>query len=166
MTFSALPDEIIKGKVSEINSVGVTNQGVVNYDVKISFDNPANNILSGMTVSAVVTTEIKPDVLLVPNQAVKIVGQDSFVQILDNYTRVKNSRLMISPVAPRRVKVTVGTSNDTMTEISDGLSEQQAVVLQTINGSDGAAANVAGSVNRSSGASSLRFLGGGGPGGR
>jgi|GEM_PF-341640 len=163
LTFDALPNLTIKGKVLEINGVGVATQGVVSYDVKISFDNSAEaNILPGMTVSAVVTTEVKPNVLLVPSQAVKTAGNFSYVQTLSAYTPV-NSNNRRGPVTststPQRVPVTVGDANDTLTEIVSGLSEGETVVLTTISTSTTAASASTNTGFRIPG------LGGGGGGG-
>ena len=157
LTFDALPDRTVNGKVSEVSGVGVSTQGVVNYEVKISFDNPENDVLPGMTVSAVVTTEVKPDVLLAPSQAVKSVGSLNYVEVLNNYTSVPNSRLVTSADTPQRINVTIGDSNDTMTEITSGLTEGESIVLQIVSGQTT-------TTNASSGAN-FRLPGLGGAGG-
>ena len=178
LTFDALPNTTINGKVSEVSGVGVTTQGVVNYSVKISFDNTANaNILPGMTVSAIVTTETKPNVILVPSQAVKTVGNFSYVQTLATYARVtagSNRGPVTSTSTPQRVPVTIGDSNDTMTEIVSGLSDGQTVILTTTSTSTKAAASTSssslripgltGGVTGGGGGGTFRGTGGGGGG--
>lgn len=146
LTFDALPDLKIKGKVSEINGVGTVAQGVVNYSVKIALAQDNAQILTGMTVSSIVTVESKPDVLLVPSQAVQTQGSRSYVQVLASYTRANNAKFgpVTSPSAPQRVTVTVGASNDTMTEITSGLNEGDSVVTQTITSATASAASASG----------------------
>ena len=71
-----------------------------------------------MTVSASILTEIRPDVLAVPNAAVKTSTSGSYVQILQNG-------------APVNQTVTVGISTDSYTEIISGLAEGQEVIIKT-----------------------------------
>ena len=170
LTFDALPNVTIKGKVSEINGVGTVTQGVVNYDVKISLSEDNPQILTGMTVSAVVTVESKDNTLLIPSQAIKTQGSRSYVQVLKNYTRANGSKFgpVTATTAPQNVVVTVGDSNDTMTEITSGLNAGDMVVTQTITGTVAVSATSATSALRLGGGSGFGgggFTGGGGGGG-
>jgi len=81
MTFDAIDDLSIKGKVVEVSSTGSVSQGIVNYDVKISLDEIDERIKTEMSVSAVITVETKTDILLVPSEAVKSQGDSYYVEI-------------------------------------------------------------------------------------
>ena len=57
LTFDAVPDLTISGKVVQIDSIGTVSQGVVDYNVKISFDTSDNRIKPGMSVTASIITD-------------------------------------------------------------------------------------------------------------
>lgn len=144
LTFDALPDITITGKVVQVAGVGVTTQGVVNYNVEIAFDAGDDRIKPGMSASAAIITDAKQDALLVPNSAVKTQGGASYVQVVNSSS---------SESAPENVEVEVGISNDSMTEILSGLSDGETVVTQTITGSASAS-------TQANGVSGLSILGG------
>ena len=120
LTFDAIEGLSITGEVAEIDTLGTVSQGVVNYAVKIVFDTQDERVKSGMSVSATIITDVKQDVLLVPNAAVKS-NDEQYVEVLENDI-------------PRNQTVETGLSNDTMTEIKSGLKEGDNVVTQTITG--------------------------------
>jgi HlyD family secretion protein len=149
LTFDALEELTVAGEVSEMGTIGTVTQGVVSYDAKIGFDAQDERVKPGMSVSAVIITQVKQDVLLVPNAAVKEQNSTSYVEILDSSNQVQVQA------------VEVGLSNDTSTEIVSGLKEGDKVVTQTITGS------TSGSTSASQKSSSLQIPGitGGGPAG-
>lgn len=120
ITFDAIDGLSVTGQVAEIDTIGTVSQGVVSYNVKISFDIQDERIKPGMSVSANIITEVKTDVLLAPNAAVQIDNSGSYVQVLTNGQ-------------PKAVDVVVGLANDTTTEIVSGLNEGDKVVTQTID---------------------------------
>lgn len=133
LTLDALPDLKIKGKISEIAGVGVATQGVVNYNVKISFDTQDERIKPGMSISALITTSQKNDVLLVPNEAIKSQGDKSYVEVLPGYETKTNYRGPITSTAkPLRKFIEIGSANDVETEITFGLNEGEMIILRTI----------------------------------
>ncbi len=118
LTFDAIENLNISGEVAEIDTIGTVSQGVVNYGVKIVFDTQDERVKSGMSVSVSIITDVKQNVLLVPNAAVKSNGEQ-YIEVLENNV-------------PRNQTVETGLSNDTMTEIVSGLKEGEKVVTQTI----------------------------------
>ena len=120
LTFDALPDLTLSGKVTRVDATGTNDQGVVSYKVVITPDVMDPSVKGGMTVSASILTEIRPDVLAVPNAAVKTSTSGSYVQILQNGTPVNQT-------------VTVGIATDSYTEIMSGLAEGQEVITKTID---------------------------------
>jgi len=119
LAFDAVEGLSITGEVAEIDAIGTVTQGVVNYNVKIVFDTQDEGVKPGMSVSAAIITDVKQDVLLVPNSAIKSNGNGQYVEILTDNT-------------PQSRTVETGISNDTMTEIVSGLKEGDRVVTQTI----------------------------------
>lgn len=135
LTFDALPDLNISGEVAEVDALGTVSQGVVSYDVKITFDTQDDRVKSGMSVSASIITASKTDAITVPSSAVKTDSQGSYVQVFDNVPANSNLEAGItSTTAPQDVSVVTGLSNDTDTEITSGLSVGQYVVTRTTTG--------------------------------
>ncbi len=136
LTFDAVPDVTIAGEVTDIDTLGTVSQGVVSYTVQIAFIMNDDRIKSGMTVSAAIITEAKPDVLLVPNSAVKSQGGMSYVEIVDgddrNLALAANASGAVLKNSPRRQSVEIRTANDESTEIINGLKEGDLVVSRTI----------------------------------
>ena len=136
LTFDAVPDLTITGQVAEVDAVGTVSQSVVTYTVKIDFDTQDDRIKSAMSVSAAVITEAKPNVLLVPNSAVKSQGNAQYVEIVEgddrNLALAANTSGAILKNSPRRQSIEVGTANDEFTEITSGLKEGDVIVTRTI----------------------------------
>lgn len=119
MTFDAVSNLTLTGKVEKVDTVGTATQGVVTYSATIGFDALDAKVRPEMSVNAVITTEVKQDVLSIASTAIKTASDDSsYVQILVNG-------------APQNKTVTIGVSSDTNTEIVSGLTEGESVITQT-----------------------------------
>ncbi len=133
LTFDAIPDLSIAGAVAEIDSLGTSSQGVVTYNVKISFDTQDERIKPAMSVSAEIITDMKEDVLIVPNSAVKSQNGQSYMEMFSEpLPEAERGAGVISKITPRRVPVEVGISNDSLTEIISGVKEGDEIVVRTI----------------------------------
>ena len=134
LTFDAVPNLAISGVVAEIDSVGTVSQGVVTYIVKISFDTQDNRVKAAMSVSAAIITDVKQEVLIVPNSAIKSQAGTSYVEMFDAPLVLPTDGLIgsISKIAPRKIQVAVGLSNDSKTEITSGLKEGDEIITRTI----------------------------------
>lgn len=135
LTFDAIEDLTITGKVSEIDLVGTVSQGVVNYKVKIVFDTENEKVKPGMTVNANIITDMKQDVLMVPSSAVRTQGNINYVEVVEqgSLQDQANATAGISlATSPRRTEVVTGFSNDESVEIISGLEEGQQYVSRTI----------------------------------
>ena len=133
VTFDAIDDLKITGKVAEIDTLGTVAQGVVSYNVKIIFDTQDERVKSGMSVSAAIITDTKPDTLMAPNSAIKTQDGAHYVEMFDApLARGKNNRNAPSAVPPKRRLVQIGLTNDTDTEITSGLKEGDQIVVRTI----------------------------------
>jgi HlyD family secretion protein len=138
LTFDALPDLTLTGKVTAVDTVGTVSQGVTSYGVKIALDSDDERIKPGMSVTAEIVVEAKPDVLTLPNSAIKSEGNLRYVQLIDAPEEIKKKlKIGTSIVLPKEVKiknqpVEVGISNDTLTEILSGLSEGDIVISSKV----------------------------------
>ncbi|MEK7545472.1 MAG: efflux RND transporter periplasmic adaptor subunit [Patescibacteria group bacterium] len=156
LTFDAVADLTISGQVAEVDALGTSAQGVVNYGVKIAFDTQDDRIKSAMSVTATIIIEAKPGVLLVPASAVKTQNGASYVEIL----------AAGSEGTPERRGVTIGATNDESIEILSGLTEGESVVTRTIMPTAAAATPASASVNvRGLTGGNAGFGGGAGGGG-
>jgi len=118
ITLDALgPDIKFEGKVYFIEPAATVIQGVTYYKVKVSFD-PAGkgDVKPGMTASAIIMTNKKENILIMPARAVIEQNGKNIVRILENNV-------------VREADVTVGLSGDNgMVEVISGVKEGDKVV--------------------------------------
>jgi len=134
LTFDAVPELTIAGTVSQVDMIGTTSQGVVTYTVKVAFLTDDDRVRTGMSVSAAVVTDVRTDVLQVPNGAIKTINGMSIVQTLDVPVGQDASSVagITSDKSPTSISIQTGASNDAVTEITDGLTEGQLIITRTI----------------------------------
>lgn len=120
MSFDAIDDFSITGEVADMDVMGTVNQGVVSYNVRVSFDVKDERIKSGMSVSVSIITESKQDVLLVPIGAVKSNSGGDYVEMMINGVVIQQT-------------IKTGLSNDTSIEVLEGLNEGDEIIIQTKN---------------------------------
>jgi len=139
LTFDAIPELVISGVVADIDAIGTVSQGVVTYTVKISFDIQDDRVKPAMSVSAAIITDIKQNVLVVPNSAIKSLPVRQAGQAGTSYIEMFNTSLLsdgligsIAKVTPNKIQVKVGLSNDSQSEIISGIKEEDEIVVRTI----------------------------------
>ncbi len=137
ITFDAIEGLSITGEVAEIDTLGTVSQGVVTYKAKIVFDTQDDRVKSGMSISTSIITDMKSDILLVPNAAIKSSGDLIYVEMPnEEVSSVSNSgNGIILNNVPKRQTIQVGLANDTSTEITEGLKEGDKIITRTINSS-------------------------------
>lgn len=122
LIFTAIDGLNVSGKVEKMDALGTITQGVVNYNVTISLDTIDGRLRPGMSVSAKIISNVKQDVVTVPNSAIKVRGNRLYVEVLDSITKQPEQRM-----------IEIGVANNTDTEIISGVSAGDAVVTQTID---------------------------------
>ncbi len=137
LTFDALPELTLTGKVLEIDTIGTVSQGVVSYEVKIALDADDERVKPGMSVTAEIIVDAKSDVLVLPKSAIKSQGENYFVQLVEIPEEKKQEFLnnksgVILPTQPKIQQIEVGISNDRLIEILSGLKEGDVVISSTI----------------------------------
>lgn len=70
-TVDAFPGETFRGRVVQIRKAAQVVQNVVTYTVVVAVDNPDQRLLPGMTANVKLIVAEKPDVLKVPNAALR-----------------------------------------------------------------------------------------------
>ena len=86
LTLDAIEGLDISGEVVEVDVVGAVTQGVVTYGIKVAFESEDERIKPGMSVSVDITTNVKENVILVSNSAIKIDGNVSYVEVLEGFS--------------------------------------------------------------------------------
>lgn len=147
MTYSAIDGLMVSGKVEKMDSLGTVTQGVVNYDVTIGMDTLDSRLRPSMSVSAKIITNVKQDVITVPNGALKVQGNKTYIEVLNKSTNL-----------PEQRAIEIGVANNTDTEIVSGINVGDNVITQTIDPNAKTAAPATGGIK-------LPGLGGGGRGG-
>ena len=114
-------DRLFYGKVTKIAPMGVQKDNVTTFEVRVSINNPGGELKALMTANAEILLDEHKGVLTVPEDAVIYDNQkNASVEVPDKHQ--KNGW--------RKVPVTVGLSNGSVTEIASGLKEGDQVVLQ------------------------------------
>lgn len=134
----AMPVISLPAKVTHISPTATIEAGVVNYKVKVEIESleavmqeqqeamqqamPAMipedfQLREGLTVTVSILVEGRNDVLLVPNAAITYQGRETYVQVMTP-----------DGVIEQR-SITTGISNWQYTEVTDGLSEGEQVVV-------------------------------------
>jgi HlyD family secretion protein len=114
-------DRYFQGKVTKISPMGVEKDNVTTFEVRVSINNPGGELKAQMTANAEILLDEHKHVLTVPENAVIYDGQKkASVEIPDK--KQKEGK--------RKVPVTVGLSNGSVTELLTGLKEGDQVVLQ------------------------------------
>jgi HlyD family secretion protein len=133
LSFDAIADLEMTGRVASIEPLGTVSQGVVTYAVQIAFDTQDGRIKSGMSVSASIITDLKQDVLIIPNGAVKSRGDSRYVEIIDTpIESVDGTEGVTTATSPREQTIEVGLANDDVTEVTSGLQEGDKIISRTI----------------------------------
>ncbi len=114
-------DRLFNGKVTKIAPMGVEKDNVTTFEVRVSINNPGGELKANMTANAEILLDEHKGVLTVPENAILYDNQrNASVQIPDKHQKE----------GFRKIPVTVGLSNGSVTEIVSGLKEGDQVVLQ------------------------------------
>jgi HlyD family secretion protein len=113
-------DRKFDGRVTQISPIGVDKDNVTTFEVKVSIDNPGNELKANMTANAEIVLEEHPDSLIIPEAAVTYDPQrNAFVEV--PAPEEKTGR--------RKLPVKLGVGNGTRTQVLDGLKQGEQVIL-------------------------------------
>jgi len=131
LTFDALDGLNMAGEVVYVDALGAVSQGVVSYTIKIAFDSQDERIKPNMSVAASIILNTKTDVLLIPNSALKSIGEIYYVERPDEEITASQSGVTLT-LPSKQQPVEIGSANDTSTEIVSGLAAGDLVISRTI----------------------------------
>lgn len=114
-------DRRFEGRVTQISPLGVEKDNVINFEVKVSINNPGGELRANMTANAEIVLEEHKGVLLIPESAVI-------------YDASRNTSAEIPDPASekgrKKIAIKTGISNGSRTEVLAGLKEGDKVILQ------------------------------------
>jgi HlyD family secretion protein len=114
-------DKTFNGKVTKISPMGVEKDNVTTFEVRVSVDNSSGELKPEMTANAEIVLEEHKNVLIVPEGALKYdKNKQASVEVPDR--NAKDGK--------REVKVKIGISNGSKTELLAGLKKDDKVILQ------------------------------------
>ncbi|MCX6738356.1 MAG: efflux RND transporter periplasmic adaptor subunit [Candidatus Parcubacteria bacterium] len=114
----AFPGQIFEGKVILIEPAEKLIDGVVYYQVRISFNSAPEGLKQGMTADISIITDSRNNVLVVSDDAVQKDGEKTFVQILENGK-------------PKEKEIRIGLEGDNnLVEVIEGLNEGEKVIVE------------------------------------
>ncbi len=116
----SLPDTEIPGEIEFIAPVPTSVEGVVSYPVRIILDaTNAPTLRAGMTANVDITTEVRDDILIIPNRMV----------IIDRTNgQLFAERQTLTGI--EQVQITVGLRNEEFSEVTSGLNEGDTIVIR------------------------------------
>jgi RND family efflux transporter MFP subunit len=113
-TVDTYPEHEFEGRVTAVYPQAEIRDNVVNYVTVVTFDRPRERTLRPeMTTTVRIAVETREGVLAVPRRAVR---------------RAQGRAFVLTPAGERR-SVTVGSRDETHTEITSGLREGEEVLL-------------------------------------
>lgn len=137
-TVDAYPNDVFEGNVTQVRLEATTTSNVVTYEVVISAYNPDLKLKPGLTANVTIFTLQRPDVLTVPSKALRFVPDE---EILASMNLTVENPAQEAPPGKRIVwqrngntlqpkMITIGTSSLNVTEVVDGLNDNDEIVLE------------------------------------
>ena len=113
-------DRVFSGRVTQISPLGVEKDNVTSFEVKVSIENPGQELKANMTANAEIVLEEHPNALLIPEAAITYdASKKAFVDVAAPGTRTGRKKTAIK----------VGVGNGTKIEVLDGLKAGDKLVL-------------------------------------
>lgn len=137
-TVDAYPNDVFEGNVTQVRLEATTTSNVVTYEVVISAYNPDLKLKPGLTANVTIFTLQRPNVLTVPSKALRFVPDE---EILASMNLTVENPAQEAPPGKRIVwqrngntlvpkMITIGTSSLNVTEVVDGLNDNDEIVLE------------------------------------
>lgn len=119
ITLDAYPNDVIPGQVVQIAFEATTVNNVTTYTVDVLPQEIPEFMRSGMTANVSFDLMSRSDILIVPSEAVKTSGNRAWVLLKDN----------TGSQQPLERDVKIGLSDGKHTEVLEGLTEKDAILV-------------------------------------
>ncbi|HQR37965.1 MAG TPA: efflux RND transporter periplasmic adaptor subunit [Blastocatellia bacterium] len=121
ITVESFKDKKFNGTVHMISPLGAEKDNVTTFEVRVTIDDPGNELKANMSANAEIILEEKKGVLLIPESSVIYDKErNTFAELPDKTAEGGRNKIPIK----------VGISNGVKTEVVEGLNEGQQVILQ------------------------------------
>lgn len=119
LSFTAYPDTVFQGIVTEISDAVSDSDGNVTYDVTVTLSGDVSGLFQGMTGDITFITRESENVLYVSNRAIIREGVKSYVKVKNDTGKIEKR------------EITTGFSDGVNVEILEGLSEGDIVLIES-----------------------------------
>jgi HlyD family secretion protein len=153
-TVDAFPNQTFHGQVIQVRNAPIAVQNVVTYDTVIGVSNPELKLKPGMTANVSIVISHKDDVLKISNAALRYRPPDAAAPGPQGSApaqerggagrpgggpsrdrRTGRTVYVLQGSKPQPVQIKTGISDGVMTEVTDGLKEDERVVTAQLSGS-------------------------------
>lgn len=130
-TVDAFPDDQFEGRVTQVRQQATTESNVVTYEVVISARNNDLKLKPGLTANVTIFTLEKNGVLTVPAKALRFMPTEALLGEGETIADVEAPQKLWTREAGtfKAHKVTTGTTNGMLTEITGGIGEGTEVLV-------------------------------------
>jgi len=127
-TVDAYPEVTFEGSVRQIRNAPIIVQNVVTYDVVIKVENKELKLKPGMTANVSIVTDIRKDVLKIPNTALRFKPSEK-IKPPD-----KGPGVWITEKGKlKRIRVSTGIGDESYTELVSGeIKEGQELIVESL----------------------------------
>ncbi|MDR2809689.1 MAG: efflux RND transporter periplasmic adaptor subunit [Tannerellaceae bacterium] len=137
----AYPNDVFEGKVTQVRLEAVVTSNVVTYEVVISAYNPDLKLKPGLTANVTIYTLERPDVLTIPGKALRFVPDENILETMqlsvakEEQTTAPGKKIVWQKVGGtlQPKVITTGVSSLNVTEVIDGLSDGEEIVLELVS---------------------------------
>ena len=129
-TVDAFPEDTFEGQVTQVRQEATTTSNVVTYEVVISAPNADLKLKPGLTANVTIFTMEKHGVLAVPAKALRFMPSEALLKDGERIEDCEGQPKLWTKEGPvfKAHKVTTGTTNGTLTEITGGIDEGTEVL--------------------------------------
>jgi len=115
VSINAIKDKSLSGAIDRISPN--TNSKDNSYLVKVKIDNSQHDLIAGMFIKILLPAENRNNILMVPNQAIRMENNVNYLYVVINGI-------------VKKVAVTVGISNNVNTEVAGNITEGTDIILE------------------------------------
>jgi len=125
---SAFPDKKFYGSISQVRINPVKAGGLVTYQALVVCNNDEAMLKPGMTITATVIIDERKGVLAVSNQAFMVNPDGSAASGAEKFLWKRDG--VLGSQSYKRIKVKTGLAGDMFTEIKEGVSETDEIMIK------------------------------------
>lgn len=140
-TVDAFSDEVFSGQVVQVRIAPTTVENVATYETLIDVENPEQRLFPGMTADVAILTAERHNILKVPNTALRFTPPEGSKVAGETKAKLLRKQQLIYTMEDsgkektlRAVIVTTGITDNSDSEILEGLDASAVVVTATLGG--------------------------------